>query len=88
MADLSRVNWTELIKLVSEVQGEVKALQDAVGVEAQAQAVGDLADTFISAAEALSGKDLVNNEAFGELIRDVVEVIGDVQALKPTLPVA
>lgn len=85
MADFSKIDWFEVIKLVSEVQAEIKALQDAVGVEDQAKAVGELAQTFVGAAEAFSGKDLVNDAAFKALIEDVVKAIGDANHLKPVV---
>lgn len=86
MADFSKVDWVQLLGLIAQVQAEVKSLQDAQGVEAQAAAVGQLADTFISAAEAFSGKDLVDNDVFRKLMHDTVAIIGDVQGLKPKPP--
>ena len=87
MADFSQVNWGELIKLVSEVQTEVEAVKNAVSAEEKVTAIGTLAETFVSMAEALSGKDLVNNDAFRELVQDVVELMADVGDLKPVPPV-
>lgn len=87
MADFSKIDWMALVTLVGEVQKEVLALQQAVGAANQAQAIGDLAETFISAAEALSGKDFVDNDVLKQLVVDLVKVMADVQALKPRPPV-
>lgn len=83
MANFSTVDWFKVMALVGEVQVEIKALQAAVTPAEKAKAVGDLAETVVSAAEAFSGKDLVNDAAFKKLVEDAVALVSDVEALKP-----
>lgn len=84
MANFSSVDWFKVMGVVAEVQAEVKALQDATTSAEKAAAIGKLAETAVSAAEAFSGKDLVNDDAFKRLVADVLSVVADVDALKPT----
>ena len=83
--DFSKINWVAVLVLVPEFQAGVVALQAAVSVNEKAKAVGDLAVTGAKLAEAVTSKDLVNNEKFKALIGHVLEVIADAQELKPVV---
>lgn len=81
MANFNTVDWFKVMALVGQVQAEIQALKVAVTPAEKAKAIGDLAETVVSAAEAFSGKDLVNDVAFKKLIVDAVAIVGDVDAL-------
>lgn len=78
---MAQVDWFAVAAVINEVQKEVEALKAAVGPAEKSKAVGDLAQTFFSAVESFSGKEVVDNEKLAKLIADLVAVVADVDAL-------